>query len=312
MNPTTLFNKLYTFSEQFLKGKNKQLCSLCIRTLANIVLFVYYKITRTPCLKKSKGQDLLTISLTSFPVRIGRIWMVIESLLRQSKMADRIVLYLSKVDFPAEEKDLPDSLMQLVRYGLEIVFVEENLRSHKKYFYAFQDPRNEYVVTVDDDIIYPSNMIAKLWDSHIKHPNTVIARYAKSVAFTANGVAPYSAWRGVNYNPSSSLAFGSGGGTLFPVKKLTKDILLKDVFMTICPKADDLWLYTMVRVSGMKVYLVDNQICSILNVQIIHDERLQTENCGEGQNNIQFNNILCYINERYGLTYKLFEEVAKA
>ena len=193
----------------------------------------------------------------------------------------------------------------------EIVFVDENLRSHKKYFYAFQDPRNEYVVTVDDDIIYPSNMIEKLWNSHVEHPNTVIARYAKTVAFTQNGVAPYSAWRGVKYNPSSSLAFGSGGGTLFPAKNLTRDILLKDIFMTICPKADDLWLYTMVRISGMKVYLVDNHSCSILNVQIMHDQRLQTENCDDGQNDIQLNNILSYIHEKYGLTYQLFLEEAE-
>ena len=301
-----MMQNLYTFFDRLSSPRISRIGTLCIRTLVNIIVPIYYRLSITPMLK-SKQNNCLTVSLTSFPARINKVWIVIESLLRQKKKADRIVLYLSEVDFP--DKTLPKSLLRLKKKGVEIMFVEGNLRSHKKWYYAFQDYRNEYVVTADDDIVYPSNMLVDLWNAHLHFPSMGIARYAKQVMFTLSGVAPYNTWGKVKNNPSASISFGSGGGYLFPVRNLNKGIFAIDVFMEICPNADDLWLYTFMCISGMRTYLINGETCSIINIQIRHDSRLTVSNCMEGGNDLQLAGILDYIKTKYGLTIEIFKDV---
>ena len=64
--------------------------------------------------------------------------MVIETILSQSIKPDKVILYLSKVQFPRLEDDLPDSLLHMKASGLDIRFVEGDIRSHKKYYYVMQ------------------------------------------------------------------------------------------------------------------------------------------------------------------------------
>ncbi len=298
---------IYSYFDKIRNRKIRRFGTLIVRTLVNIILPIYYRLSATPFLREQKKHSLV-ISLTSFPARINKVWIVIESLLRQTMQADRIILYLSENDFPNKEDELPYALKRLKKYGLEIVFVEGNLRSHKKWFYVFQDFRNEYVITADDDIIYPTDMIKLLWEAHQKNPKMVIARYAKQIRFTSSGIAPYNTWGKVQNNPSYSISFGSGGGCLFPIRLIDKGIFAKDVFINICPNADDLWLYTFMRISNLKIYLLEGRSCSILNVQILHDSRLTTTNCGEGENDRQMACIMEYIKMKYGLTYKIFED----
>ena len=56
-------------------------------------------------------QPKLIVSLTSFPARINTVHQVIESLLNQTKKADKIILWLAPEQFPNGEKDLPEKLL---------------------------------------------------------------------------------------------------------------------------------------------------------------------------------------------------------
>ena len=78
----------------------------------------------------------LVVSLTSFPVRIGKLHRVIRGLLAQSLQPRKIVLYLSLEEFP-------DRACQRAHGAendrFEIRFVEGNLRPYKKLLYALAD-----------------------------------------------------------------------------------------------------------------------------------------------------------------------------
>ena len=54
--------------------------------------------------------------------------------------------------------------------GLDIRFVDGDLRSHKKYFYAFQEFTEKVIVTVVDDALYPEELTKALWQYHFEHP----------------------------------------------------------------------------------------------------------------------------------------------
>src|SRR5690606_29967954 len=127
-------------------------------------LIKYYK--KIP--KATLGMDeqsSVIVSLTSFPARINLVHIAIKSLLNQSKRPKKIVLWLGDEFFPHGEKTLPKSLLELKQFGLEIEFCRD-LGAHTKYFYAFQKYPNNLIVTVDDDIIYPRNLLKVLLNTH--------------------------------------------------------------------------------------------------------------------------------------------------
>lgn len=79
---------------------------------------------------QNSGREKIIVSLTSFNKRIGRVWIVIESILRQTCKPDMIILWLSKEEFPSMEC-LPKKLLRLQKRGLIINLREGNLMSHK-------------------------------------------------------------------------------------------------------------------------------------------------------------------------------------
>lgn len=307
---TLFFQKIYD-SNQSLKNKSiSKVACLITRTLSNIIIPFWFQITpKNKLSSKTENKPLIIISLTSFPNRIPKVWVVIESLMRQSFKPDKIILHLSKEQIPDKEL-LPNSLLNLCKRGLEIEFHDEDLRSHKKYYYSFLKYSKEIVITVDDDIIYPKNTIQELVVAHKSHPGCVIARYAHHIKIQDNIIQPYNEWNENKYskNPNFRFFFGSGGGTLFPVCSINKDIYNKSIFMSICKLADDIWLNAYIRHSKLNIYLINNKSCSILNIQIKQDERLTTQNVEKNMNDIQIKNVCDYFILMYNYNPFLLEQ----
>ena len=83
----------------------------------------------------------IIISLTSFPTRIKNVWMTCATLLNQDVDNVHVVLWLSKEQFPRGMADLPKKLIWLTDKGLDIRFVNDDLRPHKKYVCACRVPQ---------------------------------------------------------------------------------------------------------------------------------------------------------------------------
>ena len=81
-------------------------------------------------LKKNGDASDIIVSLTSYGVRVeDTLPYTLYSLLRQTNMPNRIIVWLDNVNW-SEEK-LPDILKKLQSLGVEFYFVED-LRSYKK------------------------------------------------------------------------------------------------------------------------------------------------------------------------------------
>lgn len=288
-----LANRLYKInfkSDLLRKFRVDSLVRFFVRNVFNILIPLYLILTKGESLTyKQENCKKLIVSLTSFPLRIGRLWIVIESLMRQTLKPDMIILWLSKEQFPNEIRDLPKRLVRLVDRGLDIRFVSEDIRSYKKFYYVFQECPDDVIITTDDDIIYPSNMIESLYKKHKRSPESVVVRYCYEMKQENNRLLSYRDWKFVSmihcYN-SDYLFFGSGGGTLFPPRSCHKDILSKEIFMKICSNADDVWLNLMVRLNGTSIVKVDDT-CAILPVLIRQDFKLFSSNIYENDRYIQ-------------------------
>jgi hypothetical protein len=288
------------------RGALASVFRLLVRLSANALLPVYFLITRSnpdfhlACSSSEAGHREFVVSLTSFPARIGRVWLVIESLLRQTAKPDRLVLWLSRDQFPSASS-VPRSLRRLTARGLTIRFVDRDFRSHKKYCYAKEEYPAATLVLVDDDIFYPSNMLEQLISAAREMPGSVVARYVKRIATSSAGqVQPYAAWPTVE-KPGAGVDyfFGSGGGVLIPPNAMHSDVVRAELFLAHCPLADDIWLNAMCRLISPRI-VVAGPPFSALPVMNFARSSLSSVNNGEQLNDTQLRATRVYCKAAYG------------
>lgn len=286
-----------------------------VRNTANFIIPIYFKfsnIFRIYQLLKgtryNESTEELIVSLTSFPLRIHKLHLVIESILRQSHLPDRIILWLSKEQFP-DKNMLPKKLLELQKRGLEIEFCDGDLRSHKKYYYAVIKYSSACVLTLDDDILYSSDLIKKLWNAHIDYPQAVICVRAYENIIVNNQVLSYSKWELVANETTlrNDIFPTSGAGTLYPPCVFYKDILREDLFMKYCRYADDIWLFCMVTLNDRKFVKVDYQYL-FLPIMYNKNQKLASRNVGEGGNDRQLLAVRHYYLRERGID--IFKKMA--
>ena len=199
----------------------------------------------------------IIISLTSYPARIGTVNQTIESLLNQTTKADKVILWLAPEQFPNKEADLPQQLLDLRSHGLTIDWYHD-IRSYKKLIPTLRLYPNAIIVTADDDNIYQSTWLEKLYISYKKYPNNIHAHrvtkfyHDKYGWHTIAGGKEY--YKGANYlNKLVGL-----GGVLYPPHCFYKDILNEDLIKQLAPTNDDQWFWIMGALNGFPVRVVEN------------------------------------------------------
>lgn len=244
--------------------------------------------------KKNRNQKII-VSLTSYPKRINTIWLTIETLLRQSTKPDEVILWLAESQFENGLNSLPENLLRLQGRGLTIRFCED-LRSHKKYYFALQEFPNDLVVLADDDMFYPRDTIQKLMRMHKKWPEDIccITSQVMEPAFCA---VP-SKWRNPHLvevlEHSDKIQAYTGSGTLIPPGALPGDIFRTDIFQELCPHADDLWIAFHAHRSGIKLTTLKKWRPFPITIYGTSEGSLYYIN-GEGnQNDVQWQNLLDY------------------
>lgn len=263
-----------------------------VRCIANKILPIYLKhsIRGEP-----KIYTDIIVSFTSFPARINEVWQVVECMLRQTYLPKKMILWLSKEQFPSEEL-VPMSLKNMEGERFSIRFVDEDIRSHKKYYYVSCEYPDSLILLIDDDIYYPTDMIEKLVTVYKENPDMLVCRYGRKIVFGEDGCPiRYNLWENViKESIDSQLFFGSGGGTLFKPSSLYRDLTNKNLFLKLTPIADDIWLNAMVRLVRLPVRML--KPCPILPIMGKGSKiALCRENVGLGRNDVQ----LAAVSEHY-------------
>lgn len=194
----------------------------------------------------------IVISLTTYGKRIEIAYLAIASLMRQSRKANRIILWLSEEEFSG--KEMPATLTLLEKRGLEIRFCPD-IRSYKKLIPTLRLCPNAAIITVDDDVMYDISLIDRLVRAHLAEPNVIWGNRVGKIAFDKKGrIMPYKKWRNAKPLEESDKNFATGvGGVLYPPNVFSDEILDENKFMTLAPTADDLWFKAMALSNDVKV-----------------------------------------------------------
>lgn len=262
---------------------------------------------RLPYLKKGVTQRKegrrVIVSLTTIPARIDKVWMTIESLLRQKEKPDKILLWLAEDEF--RETPIPKTLRMQEKRGLEIRYCN-NLKSYKKFYYSMLEFPDDYVLTVDDDSIYSERMLREMLAVSNMYPNCIVCNRSHRIRSDKQGVFEYLRWhsyddrRNISDVPSYQNFFTGNGGVLFPVRLLDKSIFDHETFMKIAPTADDAWLNFAAWESKVKIVNTVGILGFVLPIQSICYKGLCIENSArkkdgwECKNDIQIRKIFQY------------------
>lgn len=188
------------------------------------------------------------ISLTSYPKRIKTVSDCIKSLLNQKNLPKKVILWLSKIDFPNMEKNLPLDLLKLTENNLfEIRWTDDDLGPHKKYYYVMQEFKDIPIIIVDDDVCYDKNLVKILMESYRRFPDCISCMRANLITFESNGdLKMYKSWikgyKGLLNVPSYKLLPTGVGGVLYPPDCLSKEVFNKSAIKEKALYCDDLWL----------------------------------------------------------------------
>lgn len=289
--------------EIYLRIKGQSLAAgisrLLLKKILKASLPIRYKFSLSWISNAKKSDDFI-VSMTSYPGRINLLWQTIESIQQQSIKPSRIILWLAENQFPNREKNLPERILKYKKYGLDIRFCDD-LKSHKKYFYAFQEFRNEVIVTVDDDVFYPKHMIRCLFINYKKYPNAISANRIRVMNFASGNLQSYDSWN-VNKPDTTepsymNVAIGVGG-VLYPPGSIDGEVFNRGSIHDLCLNADDLWLKIMSLRNRTKVSYTNIYRADFITIPKSQNEALYFGNVIDNGNNNQIQSILNYYNMR--------------
>lgn len=231
----------------------------------------------------------VVVSLTTYGKRINTVFLSIASIMRQSRKANRIILWLSEDEFAG--KPLPYTLILLEKRGLEIAYCTDT-RSYKKLIPSLKRYPDAAIITIDDDVMYEIGLIDRLVRAHIAEPKVVWSNRVRRIATDCKGnILPYKKWGSAKPYTESDRNMATGvGGVLYPPHIFSEDIFDETKFMTLAPTADDLWFKAMELYSGIKVKRVepsnsedrDDHLGGIVK----YEDGLAGENVIKGRNDI--------------------------
>ncbi len=235
--------------------------------------------------------EKIILSMTTFTKRLPKIHICLKSLINQSFKADRIIVWLGP---DVSHEDITYEMINLEKYGVEYRFVNADLKSHKKYFYAMQEFSDSCVITVDDDVVYPKDMVKTLVSAHKKNPNVVCARRVHCILSKKGKILPYSEWihecREIT-KPSFKLMPTGVGGVLYPPHLFKNIAFNKEKIISTCFEADDIWLKFMELIHNIPVVWVKCLLCEPPVIKSTQKFALCNTNVIQNKNDIYMENM---------------------
>lgn len=228
----------------------------------------------------------LVVSLTSYGRRINTVTpAAIVSLLNQTVMPDKIVLWIG------HDEKITNKIKKLMEYGLEVRHTDD-IRSYTKLVPALTEFPDSNIVTVDDDIVYPSYLIESLLKEHRKNPRAVITHRAREILVEDGTHVPYNQWPVKDKIKGSTFVLPTGvGGVLYPPKSFDERVFDKDVFLKIAPNVDDLWFWAASELLDVQRVVIKDGF-SDLRGRDLDDVGLFNTGNRDGGNDAQFMKII--------------------
>lgn len=198
----------------------------------------------------------LIISLTTYGERIKTVHFALESLINQSRKADKIVLALGHAEVLSPELELMEK-----NGDIEILFTND-IGPYTKLIPTIKKYPNDLVITVDDDVLYPEDMVETLYQSHLANPNVIVTLRGYQMEYEKDSLKYYDAWEPCKKTTKASFdIFPTGvGGVLYFPGCFHEEVFHEELFLKLSHNADDIWFKAMTLKNGVKSKVIQHPL----------------------------------------------------
>jgi len=248
-----------------------------------------------------KCKEEIIVSLTTHGRRLYDAYIAIESIMQGSVLPNRIILWLSE-----EYKDtiiFPVTLQNQIERGLEVKYCKD-IRSYTKLIYALKEFPEASIVTIDDDVIYPYDLIENFVNVHNRIEGVICANHIHTIPndFDTNPITYDNMDLFTQYGEICRQRYLLEGylGVLYPPDSLNKEVFNEKVFLDICSTGDDIWFSAMAMLNNTGIVYADPHLRTEREVgnDDVQAEGLRIENHLEGRkNDIQIQRVW----KKYGI-----------
>ena len=239
------------------------------------------------------ADERIIVSFTSWKKRIQYCSHIVDLMTKQTIKPYKIILNLSTDEFVNKESDLPDDLVKKQNGVFEIYWVKENTKAYKKILPTLERFPNDVIVSVDDDIEYPLDLIEKMYNEY--------KAYGKKLPITSGTYK----WKNdifTHYGCFSLIKKDFVGNYL---NDLYQNVVLKNG-IDIIPFSDPVITYA-VLLNGLQYRMTPYFNMSKIREKSVIDKRNRFSDRGSDAYKRTMNKehaiIQKYILEKYGKTY---------
>lgn len=277
---------------KFIDGKGIPGITLKWTNFIASIQLMYLKKIPFRKLEGKETKEKIIISLTTFPKRNLASVYAIKSLLNQTLQPYKIIVWLANSQYSS----LPEEFKKLQELGVEFRFVPD-IKSHKKYYFALQEYPNDLIVTVDDDLIFPEDLIEQLYLKHLDFPDAIVCFRGRTIVLNQKGcIEPYEKWlintsHGIK-SPSFKIMPSTGSGTLYPPNSYNNELFDIEAIKKNALYADDLWVKFITLKKGTKVIKTHDNCRYLSPIIIRNDVKLSDYNVTSKGNDLVIGNLL--------------------
>ncbi|MEE1672810.1 glycosyltransferase [Agarivorans aestuarii] len=261
-----------------------------------------------------QANSRLVISLTTISSRIGMLHKVIESILIQDfEVEFDVILHVSREPYLLDEgiQELPHDLIELNKEfsNFNIRYVD-NIGPYRKILPVLNDihfgeANYDYVVTVDDDTVYPPSWLRKLYLRVVENDCVVAYRGRQLDTTKHRSFTNYRRWKHSCDDvliPSIKTVGTGKDGIIYKPEYFHPNVLNVEDALKFCGHADDLWLKVHTALLGVKSVLINKSLNEeFKDIGEGDDNTLYNIFNKKGGNDLALSNIQKYLVCKYGV-----------
>lgn len=243
------------------------------------------------------------ISLTTISSRFAQMNTVLGHLLEQDYKNFEIRVHISKEAYLLDKgiSEIGDDALADPR--IKYIFVE-NTGPYRKLMPTLAEffDTNQAIVTVDDDVIYPSNFLSTLLVAN-QIFNCPIAFRGRRMKFNTATISPYAQWYKSELSGCSMDNLPTGkDGILYRPSYFHKDVLNINKALELAPTTDDLWFKWHTMLGNKPTALLFSSLAESFDVSCETNETL-FDNFNKHTNNDQvIQSLEEYFKHKYSKT----------
>lgn len=199
----------------------------------------------------------------------------LQSLLNQTKKADKIIVQLPKAKF--ENKDFCLNFIEYLDQGIDLHWCED-LGPYSKLIPALSEYQKDVIVTCNPAWQYAPDFLQTLYSAWQAEPEA--AQCIKSSALIMNEDGATFRFGDQQGEAALLLVPHADFGLLLPPNAWKPEIMKKKYYLRAAPTFDDLWYGLATALSGLKIYRpreADRMVAEASLKQLLYEDKVRTK-----------------------------------